>query len=470
MQQTALLHPPASRHLIAQACLVRPLKIGLVQLALSAAILTPSLTGLSQVIYDAAEQFSADTNPKGPWSYGFSSFSAETFTPFPGPPYSGRFDSSAPSSATVVQWGRNLPFPSNHPIVMKNVSQINLTTSNNANIVLQAGSLAISSGERPNPTYGTLRFTVPRKGLYTIEAVFSGIQFSGDYGGTTTDVHVLIDGRSIYDGMINGFRQTQRFDSTNPLLLNSGATIDFAVGPGANNNQSSDWTGLTVIISDIAPIEKETTFDGHTYLLIRDPQAHDIALQIAKGYRGYLAVPNGQRENDWLVEFSGKQTFWIGIHREKAGAANLTFLRDYDNKPTKWENWNRLPGQFEPNFSGGDEWYGMVYGTITPWWTSPTNRFIGLWNDQGGGVRLTVIVEIPSRIQARSTTLLTDQGRTPAMSFSFGSAKGHQYTLQATTDFRKWRDVGQVVGDSREVSLIAPIGARFEFFRLLENE
>jgi len=206
------------------------------------------LTSFPEATYDATKQFSATSNPSGVWSYGFSSLRLDAFALFPGPPFSGRFNSFATYKVTVTQWGRNLRFPTNHPMVMKNVSQAGLTRTNNLDIVMPAATLAVSSGDRPNPTYSIVRFTVPKSGRYSIEAVFSGIQFSGKEGGTTTDVHVLVNGSPVFDGQILGFGENQRYVSATPVFLSAGATVDFAVGPGINENLSDDWTGLTAIV------------------------------------------------------------------------------------------------------------------------------------------------------------------------------------------------------------------------------
>lgn len=200
-------------------------------------------THFPETTFDAVQQFSATKNPTGVWSYGFSPGRLDAFNLFTNAPYSGLFPGS---TVKVSLWGRNLPSPANHPEVMKNGSEF--TRENNRDLETSACTLAVSSGERPNPTYGIVRFTNPKDGLYSIYASFFGIQFSGPDGGTTTDVHVLINGASIFDSAIDGFGQKQRYESPTPVHLSPGARVDFVVGPGNNGNSSSDWTGLTALI------------------------------------------------------------------------------------------------------------------------------------------------------------------------------------------------------------------------------
>jgi hypothetical protein len=208
-------------------------------------LVTPTV--FPQARYDVAKEFSATNNPTGVWTYGYSSGRLDGFVAFATTDGAAFRSFSGNPQVTVTAWGRNLPFPANHPLVMKNQSQIDLTKNNNSDIVLAAGNLAVSSGEKPNPTYGIVRFTSPADNLYSVQAIFSGIQFS--VAGTTTDVHVLVNGSPIFDAVINGFGEIRSYASRMLIRLSAGATVDFAVGPGSNGNQNSDWTGLAAVIT-----------------------------------------------------------------------------------------------------------------------------------------------------------------------------------------------------------------------------
>jgi hypothetical protein len=58
----------------------------------------------------------------------------------------------------------------------------------------------------PSGAYSVVRFTTPADGLYALSTTFEG----SDVRGATTDVHVLLDNVSIFDGNVNGFGPTKR--------------------------------------------------------------------------------------------------------------------------------------------------------------------------------------------------------------------------------------------------------------------
>lgn len=190
--------------------------------------------------YDAATQFSATNNPAGVWSYGYSTGRLDAFRLFVDNPESCLFPHS---SVLMARWGRDLPFPANHPSIFRNQSPVDLTRQNNLDVDLPRGAVVVHPGESRFPSYAVIRFTCPKDGLYSIEAEFSGVAFSGE--GTTTDVHVLIDGLSVFDAEINGFGQERKYVSPKSTRLPTGACIDFVIGPGKNGNSSSDWTGVS---------------------------------------------------------------------------------------------------------------------------------------------------------------------------------------------------------------------------------
>ena len=95
---------------------------------------------------------------------------------------------------------------------------------------------------RPAGEYSIERFVVPCDGVYSVDARFYAID--AYYGGT--DAHVLIDGRSIFDGDVMGMPVS--FES-GILTLRAGQTIDFAVGFGSNGNFYHDSTGVELSVN-----------------------------------------------------------------------------------------------------------------------------------------------------------------------------------------------------------------------------
>ena len=107
--------------------------------------------------------------------------------------------------------------------------------------------------------YAVVRFTAPTAGLYDIDASFYGL----DTAGTSTDVHILVDGISIFTGAVNsayvsGPGAGSTADLQRSLLANQ--NVDFVVGYGVNQTYFYDSTGMTAVLSvaDPAPTEPGT--------------------------------------------------------------------------------------------------------------------------------------------------------------------------------------------------------------------
>jgi hypothetical protein len=91
----------------------------------------------------------------------------------------------------------------------------------------------------PNNEYSVIRFTAPVAGTYNLSSTFTPFDAQ-----TTTDVHILRGGTSLFSGNTIGATGTsQAFSST--LTLAAGQTVDFAVGFGPDNYRF-DTTGVTV--------------------------------------------------------------------------------------------------------------------------------------------------------------------------------------------------------------------------------
>ncbi|MHB9036630.1 MAG: carboxypeptidase regulatory-like domain-containing protein [Armatimonadota bacterium] len=102
--------------------------------------------------------------------------------------------------------------------------------------------------------YATARWTSPNAGSINISALFTGQSPVG----TTSDVHVVRNGVSIYDGNVNGFNGTSpdygdRFGATpsrafsGQVTVAAGDTIDFCVGYD-NGSYVNDATGISALI------------------------------------------------------------------------------------------------------------------------------------------------------------------------------------------------------------------------------
>ena len=92
-----------------------------------------------------------------------------------------------------------------------------------------------------------MRFTAPTTGIYDLSVTFAGADFVGP---TTTDVHVLDNGISIFDGSVDGYGPGTGPTFSTGLVLNAGDTIDFAVGYGSNGSNRFDTTAISAQVSN----------------------------------------------------------------------------------------------------------------------------------------------------------------------------------------------------------------------------
>jgi len=81
-----------------------------------------------------------------------------------------------------------------------------------------------------------------------LTTAFSGVDFGP---GTTTDVHVLHNGISLFNGAVIGGSSITKLPTTLVSVL-IGDTIDFTVGVGSNGNYFGDSTGLAASINAIS--------------------------------------------------------------------------------------------------------------------------------------------------------------------------------------------------------------------------
>ena len=191
--------------------------------------------------YDAAGDFSATMNPNGVWSYGY-----ENTLGGPLNLYTAQFN----PTTDIAGWNNNIA--SDVPLVMKNFGTT--TDSSFADIVLQPGQLAFHPG--PSGQFSVVRFTAAQDGLFSLVSGFVPVTTDG----TTTDVHVLENGLSVFDGNVSGTYNDSGGTSYNDgaLILSAGETVDFAVGYGTDGNFYQDATGLSATLTP-APVPEAST-------------------------------------------------------------------------------------------------------------------------------------------------------------------------------------------------------------------
>ncbi len=205
--------------------------------ALTLAVLTFAAAAPSAYAqtYDAAKDFSAVSNPNSVWSYGYENTLGGALTLYT--------DHFAPTASTTG-WYKNIS--SNVPFVLKNFGTV--PDSRFADLVLQPGQLAFHPG--PQDQFSIVRFTASANGLYNLSAAFTPVTSDG----TTTDVHILENGTSLFSGFVTGTYNapTSAPSFSGVLNLKSGDIVDFAVGYGANGNFLRDSTGISAVLAPAA--------------------------------------------------------------------------------------------------------------------------------------------------------------------------------------------------------------------------
>jgi hypothetical protein len=205
----------------------------LIQVAVIAIAMTFSTAVASVTSYDPAADFSLSGNPNGPWSYGY----AQTL----GGPLIVHATSG--SGGGLDFWNTDISI--GLPWVVRNSTAAPINWAGTT--VFAPGALSLHPG--PNGQVAVLRFTVPAAGQYLVNGSFFGQDYVGP---TTTDVHLLVNGTSIFNDVVSDFGVNHSFNTT--LTLAAGSQLDFAVGfgpitPNVYDSYYYDSTGLSALIT-----------------------------------------------------------------------------------------------------------------------------------------------------------------------------------------------------------------------------
>lgn len=191
-------------------------------------------------VYDGAADFSPTLNPNGVWSYGWSSDIGNTFNL---DTESGTFAFLGTEYPGLDYWARNSV---SYPIILHNGTSepITMVRGNGHDLEFLPGELVQHPGS--DNSYSLLRWTAPNAGVFEVASVFMGT----DPLGVTSDVHVVLNDSSIYDGYVNGYGDSSKQVFSLTLTLVAGDTIDFAVGAGGNG-YIADTTTTAVSINPV---------------------------------------------------------------------------------------------------------------------------------------------------------------------------------------------------------------------------
>jgi hypothetical protein len=202
--------------------------------------------------FDLSADFSLEKNPDGVWQFGYSSGQSLD-------PKDFRVDESNDKKVPIGFWhpaANQGPGPGYYPYVAFNRSVKTEYGSSNG-WAARGGQIAMEGSNTGQ--YAVVRFIVPASGQYEISAQFEGIHF----GLSTTDVHVVRNGTSLFDADIEGYggdaafhkvegaQPSAKFSQT--IALKAHDIVDFAVGYGKNKTHFGDTTGL---FAEIKPVGK----------------------------------------------------------------------------------------------------------------------------------------------------------------------------------------------------------------------
>jgi len=188
----------------------------------------------SAIVYDAAMDFSHNSNPNGVWSYGYSDTLGSAFV----------FDDENLQESHGLYVWRSAALDPNGPNFAFNPTANPITISGPTDLMIW-NPYQLSMSEGSGGQYSVLRFTPPESGAYQVQGAFSSVD---KYYGAKTDVHLLLNGTSFFDSIVYGIDSVMSFNQT--LQLNAGDTVDFAVGLG-DYGWGWDTTGLRATITTV---------------------------------------------------------------------------------------------------------------------------------------------------------------------------------------------------------------------------
>ncbi len=284
-------------------------------------------------VWSFGDDYSVAQNPNGAWSYGWLSSFGDTM---------GLYNGISQASSGVPEWRSDGAI--DHGVACKNMTGGPMD-GNYGSQYWETDMAGLHPGEFGD--MGTVRWTAPSACLISISARFTGQSFGG--GGTTTDVHVVRNGQSIFDGVINGFAgrgslgfadafglsPVQAFETV--LVISAGDTIDFCCGYG-NGNYGYDITGLSATITarDDAGLVRGTVTEAEMGsplggAVVRSVGGSETTEVLPDGSYSLL-LPVGGRTIE--VSYPGLRTVTAQVDVPAGGALTRDFSLYTDYGPT----------------------------------------------------------------------------------------------------------------------------------------
>lgn len=204
-------------------------------IAIAGKVVTIRQFAPTQYGFDAARDFSTNSNPSGVWGYGWESELAGPVHLFP-----NTRQAFAPNDMPYDIWKGELTLPNIMHYPWSNPSSgINGTSD------LPPGTLLLDPGvEGSGQNFTVVRFLTPSNGWYRLETAVAPCYDGAPQG--DTDFHIVKNG----DEIVGRFLATpEHFSYVATLLLEDGDTIDFAVGRGADDMEYGSILKLTAILT-----------------------------------------------------------------------------------------------------------------------------------------------------------------------------------------------------------------------------
>ena len=213
-------------------------RVGILPFLAMGLVLISTLAARAQVFSLTDDMTSSTPGADGAFTYGTKTApDATTMTPFDSELIIGNFDIFYNSASTDF-----LPDISG---------------------MAQTGEIELVPGDGPNGLDSVVRFTAPATGLYDLWAMFSDAS-----GNSTADIHVVLNGTSLYDNNINldGGGSSDKYNSA-PLSLAAGDVLDFVVGNG-DGVSGQDTIALEATISEIPEPRADALLGGGVLLFV----------------------------------------------------------------------------------------------------------------------------------------------------------------------------------------------------------
>ncbi len=206
-------------------------------------------------IWNLADDFSINSNPNGPWSYGSSDTVGGDFTISTRTaqiPYQVSHGAVAEWVGSYFSGFEFFPYiskfygdPGTTVDVTNGCNAVTCSIANPGVTIIQrsAGGVGVHPAP-PGQGYATLRWTAPKSATYVITVSFFSIVVGGF---ATTDVHVLRNHVGVFNSEVNSAGPVQNWSTGSPgIALSAGDVIDLVVGP--DGDYGGDSTGVDATI------------------------------------------------------------------------------------------------------------------------------------------------------------------------------------------------------------------------------